>query len=223
MATIVRQERSFYPSPVLLEAEEPALLRLAALHAECVETARLAAILARTPLAAYSLVTGCAVLIAFSSPSVSLGTLALWALLVVGGAFGLLRLVHQNERAAFELVPLTAFALDLNAMLLYAGFAWGAGAFLAISPASPALLLEWHAVGAGLVITGVMRAQTPTLCFLVPNAALAVAAALAGGAGASAAALIVFASAVLAASTSWAERRRLRLAELPPLPAFRHS
>jgi hypothetical protein len=223
MTTTVKQERSFYPSADLPESDAPALLRLAALHDECVETARHATILARTPLAAYSLLAGCAVLIAFSSRSVPLGTLALWALLVVGGAFGLLRLVHQTEKAAFELMPLRAFVLDLNAMLLYAGFAWGAGAFLAISPASPALLLEWHAVGASLVITGLLRAQVPTLCFLIPNTALAMAAALTGSAGLSAAALILLAAAVLAASSTWAERRRLRLTALPSMPALHHS
>jgi hypothetical protein len=221
MATSVRQERSFYPSPDLPGSEEPALRRLAALHEECVEIARHAALLTRTPFAAYASLAACAALVAFSSRSVPLGTLALWALLVVGGTFGLLRLVHQTERGAFELIPLRAFALDLNAMLLYAGFAWGAGGFLAISPTAPPLVLEWHAVGANLLFTGLLRAQAPTLCFVIPNTVLSIAAALTGAAGIPAVALILLATLVLAASTSWVERRKLRLSALPVLPATR--
>jgi hypothetical protein len=220
---IAGQQRSFYPSPSLAESEEPALRRLAFLHEECVETARHAEQLARTPLAACALIFGCAIVVALSAQSVPLGTLGLWALLVLAGAFGMLRLVQQTERAAFELMPLRAFALDLNAMLLYAGFAWGAGAFLAVPPDASALTLEWYAVGASLAVTGLFRAPVPTLCFVVPSTSLAVAAALVGAAGTPAAAMIMLLALVLAGSSSWAERRKARLTRPPAQPALTHS
>jgi hypothetical protein len=213
-------ERSFYPSPSNAESQELFVGRLARIHEECVETARHAELLSRTPLSAYALILGCLTLVFLSTAAVPLVTLGLWALLVMGGAFGILRLVWQTERVSFELAPLRAFALDLNAMLLYAGFAWGAGAFLAIPPLSGALTLEWYAVGAGLAMTAILRSRVPTLCFLGPSMGISLAAALVGPAGPGAAILIIASGFALAASSIWLERRHARRTEVPTLPAL---
>jgi len=67
---------------------------------------------------------------------------------------------------------LRAFVQDLNACMLYAGFAWGAGAFLALgSGDSVAAVLLFAAVPtAGIAI--LLRDRMPVLLFLAPVAAL---------------------------------------------------
>jgi hypothetical protein len=217
------RERSFYPAALGAEGAEAPLARLAVLHQEHVEIARLAELLARTPMAACALIIGGLLQLVFFGTLVPLVTVAVWALFVIAGALGLLRLVSQTERSSFELGPLQAFALDLNAMLLYAGFAWGAGAFLAVPVSAGALTLETYALGAALAIAAILRLRTPVLCFLVPSLVLAIAAALVGPGGFPAALAILFLGILLAATTAWAERRQARLTRIPALPAFTHS
>ena len=212
-------ERSFYPPPEAPGASDDVLERLTLVHEECVETARHAALLTQTPAAARALILGCALVVGVSATSVSPVTLGLWVALVLAAAFALLRMARQTERSAFELLPLRAFSLDLNAMLLYAGFAWGAGAFLALAPTAGMLTMGAYSVGAGLVMSAVLRVTTPILCFLIPSLALGAAAALAGSAGVPAAAAIIVSGLILAGTSAWAERRRARRHGVPLLPS----
>ena len=118
------------------QADAPAapasvLARLAQLHAEAVDTARLANLLGRSAYAIAALgalaITALAVHGRTAAPSIA------WAILM---AVGLLAMVHAYAlaiRQPFERAALHAFSQDLRACLLYVGFAWGAGAFLVLS------------------------------------------------------------------------------------------
>jgi len=216
-------ERTFYPSIASVEREGSPFARLAVLHEENVETIRLAALLGRTPMAACALILGCFLQLVLFGMLVPLVTVGVWGVLVLAGAFGLLRLVSQSERSSYELAPLRAFSLDLNAMLLYAGFAWGSGGFLAVPLHAGATTLLCFALGPSLVITAIVQLRTPVLCFLVPNIALGIAAALAGPAGIPAAMVIFVLGGMLGGSTAWAERRQSRRTSIPLLPASMHS
>ena len=108
---------------------------------------------------------------------------------------------------------LHAFAQDMSACLLYIGFAWGAGAFLALpATAGSGAALLFAAVPA-LLIALLLREQQAVLLFLAPVAALTSLACVmrpfAGGtfdAG-----LVLIACAIVAgavhASARWTERR----------------
>ena len=118
------------------EFEPSALSRLSKLHGETIETARLANILGRTRRTAFTLSGAAAIVIGMSAGRVPPSSLALWAAFVAAASVSLLRLAHQAERSEFELPALRAFALDLNAIALFAGFAWGGGAFLCLPAAA---------------------------------------------------------------------------------------
>jgi len=193
-----------------------ALERLNRLHNESVETARLANLLGRVPFAAAILSAGCVLVVVASLGLGAPFMLGTWTALVLTAVVALIRVERHAVSSEFELLPLRAFALDLNAVMIYAGFAWGSGAFLAFGTAAETPSLVLFTLGAAAAMGAVMRARNATLYFLVPNIALgALAAYFSSGLGA--ASVIALCGLVTIAVTETLERVATRRAYAPVL------
>jgi len=201
-------------------AQEESLARLASVHREAVETARLANLLGRTPYAAALLVVGGVCVSAALYGTVPLAPLVIWNLFLIAGAVALTRLYRLTARSAFELLPLRAFALDLNAVLLYAGFAWGAGAFLALPQSVPGVALTLYAAGAAALAACIFRSRNAALTFLIPASGLPFIAALGSAGGLGPAGAILLFGIAIAATSELAERLAARRSGTPALPLF---
>jgi hypothetical protein len=154
------------------EARSP-IERLAMLHDEARETAILANLLGRTPYVAGALAVFTLAAIAASAGTLPVAEPATWAILMLIGVGAIMRSYMRTIAQPFELSALREFSADLHAILLYCGFAWGAGAYLAIGPqASPLVLLAFSA-GAALLVAGLLRTKEIALGFVAPVAALA--------------------------------------------------
>lgn len=203
-------EVEIFPARSELASGEPRspMERLAMLHDEARETALLANLLGRTPY-----VAGALAVFAIATIAASMGTLpvaepATWAILMLIGIGAILRSYVRTIGQPFELSALREFSADLHAILLYCGFAWGAGAYLAIGPqASPLVLLAFSA-GAALIVAGLLRTKEIALGFVAPVAALAAFATVLRPlpAGPLGAAFVLIACAAVAAAIFWADR-----------------
>ena len=186
------------------------LTRLSQLHDEAAKTALLANLLGRAPYAAAALAAAAVVTAVLAgAPAAELGT---WLVLVAAGVGAAARAYAKAIRAPFELATLQGFARDLSATLVYAGFAFGAGAILVL-PANVSLLaLLAFGVGVPALIGAFLRVRDMTLCFLVPAVTLSAFAAVLrpfqGGVMDMAAMLI--AGAAVAVAVQLAERLTLR-------------
>lgn len=197
------------------------MARLTSLHAEAEETARLANLLGRTShvIAALALATGIASILVF--PFAAPGPLAAWLALMAVGLGGTMRAYYQAMRAPFERAPLAGFAEDLGTLLAYAGFAWGAGAFLALPAGTGLAAAMAFAILPAAILAGLLRAAGPSLNFLAPAAGLSAFAMVLRPipGGVLGAALTVLAIGAIAAAAIWLERQDERhatsLAELP--------
>ncbi|HEX4301178.1 MAG TPA: hypothetical protein VHZ78_00185 [Rhizomicrobium sp.] len=194
-----------------------AVAHLAQMHAEAVETARLANLVGRALHAAIALPVLAALAVMLGGGAGLASTVA-WGILVGVATLAILRAYGHAIRQPFERAPLHAFAQDISACLLYAGFAWGAGAFLALSTASSGAALLFAAVPA-IAIAVLLREKQAALLFLAPVAALTAFACVlrpfAGGA--LAASLVLIACAIVASATVAASRyaAKRHAAELP--------
>jgi hypothetical protein len=88
------------------------------------------------------------------------------------GVLAMMRAYTHAIGQPFERATLHAFAQDLRACLLYAGFAWGAGAFLALPSDAHALAALAFAGVPALVLGLLLRERQSALLFLAPLAAL---------------------------------------------------
>ncbi len=152
------------------------IARLAELHDEAAETALLANLLGRVPYLAVVLLgmTGAAALLVHAA----MAPMLTWLTLVGAGLVALLRAYVTTIAAPFERAPLRFFARDLQAIMLYVGFAWGAGSFLAL-PADVTLVQAIaFSAGAAVLVAAVARASDVTACFAIPVTVLCGAAAL---------------------------------------------
>ncbi|HEY0300342.1 MAG TPA: hypothetical protein VGC36_03370, partial [Rhizomicrobium sp.] len=193
---------------ILSAAEKPivadgtpldAVAKLAQMHAEAVETARLANLLGRALPVAIALPVLAAVAVLFAGGASVPATIA-WAILVAVASLSIAQAYGNAIRQPFERSVLHAFAQDLCACLLYAGFAWGAGAFLGLATGAPVGVALLFASVPTLVIALLLRERQAALLFLAPVAALtAFACVLRPFAGGTlAAALVLIACAVVA-------------------------
>lgn len=167
------------------------LARLPVLHDETVQTARLTRFLAHAISAAWLLMlAGAATLIAGGGRS--LPENFAWSLLVL---IGVLAMTRTYMRAfALKRGPVEGLASDLRACLLYSGFAWGAGAFLALPTNTGPLGLCLFAGVPTALMALLLRDKGGALLFAAPIAALCASAALldvAGGLTGAAAVLLV--------------------------------
>jgi len=125
--------------------------RLAALHAEATETARLANLLGRGGALAGAIAGFALAAAAMLSTLTGAATLA-WMLLCFAGAAVLGMTTVRTLRAPFERPALLTFREDMKAVLLYAGFAWGAGAWLMLPyDASAAAVIAFAALPVGAI------------------------------------------------------------------------
>ena len=195
------------PTP---SAEAPAasnpLSRLAQIHAEAVETARLANLLGRSLHAAIALAVLAGLALALRGAGLS-QTVA-WTILMTVGLLAMVRAYAFAIRQPFERASLHAFAQDLYACLLYAGFAWGAGAFLALPAASSGSIALLFAAAPTIVLAALLRERRSVLLFLAPVAGLTSLACVLRPftAGALAAAVALVAAAILAVATQFVAR-----------------
>jgi hypothetical protein len=129
---------------------------------------------------------------------------------------------RRTIAAPFERAALKSFSRDLSAILAFAGFSWGAGAFLALPVNTNIGIVVFFAAGAGVAIALLLRERESVFHFLAPVAALASFACVLRplDAGALGAAFILIACAAVAAGAALAGSRRAeeRMSALPGLP-----
>jgi hypothetical protein len=198
-------------------AAQQELARLAQLHREAAETARLANLLGRAPSAGAILGVSSGLTAGLVLNIVSAAALMSWLTLVALGVGALAFAYRRAIRAPFEKGPLTGFSRDLSAILTYAGFAWGAGAFLVLPAGTDAFIALAFALIPPALVAGLLRARSATLPFLATAAIMAsfamVLRPLPGGARA--ALLTVAATAAIAAVAVIAEKLEPRNRSLP--------
>jgi hypothetical protein len=202
-------------SPERIDGPLSHLVRLSELRDEAAETALLANLLGRIPALAVALlaVTSAAAALAH----VAMAPLLTWLVLIGAGLASLMRSYVIAIAAPFERAPLRLFARDLQAIMLYVGFAWGAGSFLAL-PADVSLLQAiTFSAGAASLVALIGRASDATACFAIPVTILSAAAALLRPAesGVFACAAILAAGLAVMAAAYFAERGLGRPQEHP--------
>jgi len=153
------------------------IARLKALHNEAEETARLANILGRSLYTCLALPL-MAILTVALSVNMNPAPQMVWCLFVGAVSLAILGAYRHAMRQPFERPALKNFAKDLSAILLFAGFAWGSGAFLAL-PVETALIaaLTFAAVPA-ILIAYLLRDREALFLFLAPVAVLTASACL---------------------------------------------
>lgn len=194
--------------PEAADAPFDAMARLAALHAEAVETARLANLVGRALHATVALPV-MAVLAVLLAGGASLPSTVAWGILMTVATLSIARAYNHASQRPFERAVLQAFAQDLSACLLYAGFAWGAGSFLALASGAPVGIALVYAALPTIVLATLLRERQAALLFLAPVAALtAFACVLRPFAGGTLdAALVLIACAVVAGAIMLVARR----------------
>jgi hypothetical protein len=201
----------------LPKLESGAIAKLKVLHAEAEETARLANLLGRSGTVGIVL------------PLLAIVTMGLaiemnpvpqmvWVVFVGAVALAMLLAYRHAMKRPFERAALKDYAKDLSAILLFAGFAWGAGAFLALPASTPAVAAISFALLPAGIIAYLLRDRDALALFLAPVAALTAAACLlkpfAGGW--MAAGLVIATAAVLIGAAHLYER----LTGIPSKPAM---
>ena len=152
------------PDPII-ETRHP-FARLRAIHNEAEETSRLANLLGRTLYVGIALPVAALIAVALANPPAFRGLS--FIVLTVMGAGAILFAYARAMRTPFDRACLRTFAADLDAIMLYAGFAWGAGAFLIVPTMSdPAIAVIFSGCIAALV-AGLIQAREPVLMFAAP-------------------------------------------------------
>jgi hypothetical protein len=210
MAAVERLPEPAFERP----REDPAsqtlnpMAHLALLHHEARETARLANLLGRTLPVSSALVF-------FTIATVVLGdawtlSATFWTMFMLVAAAALGVSYRRAMAQPFERAPLKSFSQDLNAILMFAGVAWGSGAFLALpADAGTTGILIFSALAGGAIAV-LLREHESALHFRAPTAALSsfacVLRPVAGGA--LGAGLVLIACGAVGAAVLWANRRR---------------
>jgi len=203
-----------------LSPSRPSLAQLALLHDEARETALLANLLGRTAYAAGALAVAALATVILARGTMLIAEPAAWLTLVLIGVGAMTRNYARAIRQPFERGILREFAYDLNAIAVYAGFAWGAGAFLALGPETSPLVLTVFAVSIPAFMTATLRTREISLAFLAPVAGLCAFAALLRPLpeGPLAAAFVLIAAACVGGAIFWIERRENTLPTGAALP-----
>ena len=102
-----------------------------------------------------------------------------WSLLVLAGVGAMLRSYIKSIAQAFDRAPLREAAKDLRALLFYAGFAWGAGAFLLLGGNPVPIIGLCFAVLPTVLMILLLRDRAACLGFLAPVTVLTAAAIIA--------------------------------------------
>ena len=147
------------------------IAKLAHLHAEAEETARLANLLGRSLYAAIALPALALLTLALVN-SAQLARPLIWCGFVAAAAVAMLRAYFQTIGRPFERAALRSFAADMSAILMFAGFAWGAGAFLALPAGSGVASAILFAAVPGIAVAALLREREAVFLFLAPIATL---------------------------------------------------
>jgi hypothetical protein len=152
-----------------------ALTRLSQIHAETSEATDLARFLRSSVgvAAALILLGGLAVTMAGGA---GLPQEFAWSLLVLAGVGAMLRSYIKSIAQAFDRAPLREAAKDLRAVIFYAGFAWGAGAFLLLGGNPVPIVGLCFAVLPSVLIIPLLRDQAACIGFIAPVTLLTAAA-----------------------------------------------
>ncbi|GAA0576872.1 hypothetical protein [Rhizomicrobium electricum] len=153
------------------------LAKLKALHAEAEETARLANLLGRSGAVGAALPFLAIVTIGLSV-SVNPASQIVWLILVGAVALAMLIAYRHAMKRPFERDALKDYAKDLSAILLFAGFAWGAGAFLALPSGLSTGATIAFALLPAASIAYLLRDREALFLFLAPTTVLTAAACL---------------------------------------------
>ena len=184
-----------------------AIARLKNLHAEAEETARLANLLGRSLHAGIALPVLGIVAVGLSdvvNPAAQL----IWCGLVSVISLAMAVAYRHAMKKPFERTALKDFAKDLSAILLFAGFAWGAGAFLALPVGTSGIAAVLFAAVPAIIIAYLLRDREALYLFLAPVGVLSATASLVKpfADGVLAAGLIIFACAAIAGASMLHER-----------------
>jgi hypothetical protein len=119
----------------------------------------------------------------------------------------------------FERDALKSFSQDLIAILLFAGFAWGAGGFLALPTHMPIGAMALFVAAGGASVGVLLREQQMLFRFLAPAAVLTSLACVLrpSSGGALDLALVLVVSAAIGGASMLVERLRDRAQEMPEL------
>jgi hypothetical protein len=153
------------------------LAKLKALHAEAEETARLANLLGRSGYVGAALPFLAIVTIGLSvemNPAPQM----VWLVFVGAVALAMLFAYRHAMKRPFERDALKSYAKDLSAILLFAGFAWGAGAFLALPAGTSLAAAIAFALLPAVAIAYLLRDREALFLFLAPVTGLTTAACL---------------------------------------------
>jgi len=163
------------PPPTEETAENP-LTKLRKMHDEAEETSSLANLLGRALYVGLLLPVFLIAAVAFANaPRMRAGSFCVLVLL----AAGVLLYTHRKAmHAPFDRASLKGFSADLDAILLYAGFAWGAGAFLILPSSTNPAITAFFSGGAAAVIAMIVRKPEAVLMFAAPAGLLTALAAL---------------------------------------------
>jgi hypothetical protein len=213
------QASSFFAAPSSAEtladdirSQTSAIAKLVALHAEAEESARLAHMLGRSLYVAIALPLAATFTIFLASGAGTAPRVA-WAVMVAVATFAIARTYAGAIDQPFERRVLRTFEQDLMAVLIYAGCAWGAGAFLVLTSTAPLgaalVFAAGPAAGLGLMLCD----RNAILLFLAPIALLTSFACVVRhfSDGAMNAVSVIVASALFAAALIIADRYRAGL------------
>ena len=154
------------------------LARLPEIHAELFEAVDLARFLRSAVGAAAALML--AALALMFAGGAGLQEEFAWSLLMLAGVGAILRSYIKSTAQAFDRAPLRESARDLRAILFYAGFAWGAGAFLLLGSDPVPIIGLCFAVLPSVVLALLLKDRTAGLSFLLPVTGLSALAILLG-------------------------------------------
>ena len=144
-----------------------ALARLPEIHAEAHETTHLALFLRSAVAASASLIVLGALALVFAGGA-GLQQEFAWSLLVLTGVASMLRSYIKSIAQAFDRAPLRESAKDLRAILFYAGFAWGSGAFLLLGSNPVPLTGLCFAVLPSVLLLPLLKDRAAALGFIAP-------------------------------------------------------
>jgi hypothetical protein len=170
-------ETDLEPLDRVLEApvEDP-LETLRAVHDEAKETAELANLLGRALYAGLLLPLLVLAAVTLSNPQWMRA--AGFSVLVLMGAGALLHAYGKAMRAPFDRTALKSFLTDLDAILLFTGFAWGAGALLILPVDTDPAFTTIFSGGTAALLAMIFRTRQTTLMFAAPVGLLTALAAL---------------------------------------------
>ena|ERR1700761_5209456 len=182
--------------------------KLALLHDEARETAMLANLLGRTPYAAVALAVATVAVVVAGIGTVPAVQATTWALLMLLAVGAIARAYRVAIAQPFDRGSLREFSYNLNAITVFAGFAWGAGSYLALGDQTSPYLLAVFAAAVPAVVAIALKGRDISLGFLVPVATLSAFAAVLRPLpeGPLAAAFVLIACGIVGGAIFWAER-----------------